>query len=390
MRKLIRRSESWCAIAVSAVCVLVVGCVASTVSMPTVISDDSEGKTPELASSKQRQGPDEALYQKAYGLQEQAEKLRQQRPRGGQKAHDARVDALQKQAFRTYHELVKNYPASPRIPNAYLAFGEHYFARGDMEIAREFYERVAQYEDSEVYGYAVYKVAWCQVNLHDDREALSSFVRVIQYAEGNPANQQAKLLARQARRDLIHPFANAFPPNRAWAFFSRIAHGHEREMMTRLAEQYADSGQHAETRTAYHVLMAENERSDRLCHYQLQVARVSVAAQSPTEILLELRRTLDLMNTFSAMSHPPGVVTACRQESATLVGQTAARWRRDAMATRDAETMRLARGLYDAMLDTLPDLDQLQLDGFTNADRPTRSRVEGWRNDLSQALGGRP
>lgn len=65
------------------------------------------------------------------------------------------------EALRVYRTLVQRFPNSPFVPNAYLSFGEFYFEQGNMENARQFYERVlaVQDESNQVYGYALYKMA---------------------------------------------------------------------------------------------------------------------------------------------------------------------------------------------------------------------------------------
>src|SRR4029450_10474338 len=78
----------------------------------------------------------------------------------------------QDQAREFFHRLIKDYPSSKYIPDAYLAFAEHHFDNGDMEIALKFYDKVAQFPRSKLYPYAVYKQGWCYINMTDYRQAL--------------------------------------------------------------------------------------------------------------------------------------------------------------------------------------------------------------------------
>ena len=73
------------------------------------------------------------------------------------------------QAREYFHRLIKDYPTSKYIPDAYLVFAEHAFETGEMEAALKFYEKVEQFPKSSVYPYAAYKQGWCHMNLGDYR-----------------------------------------------------------------------------------------------------------------------------------------------------------------------------------------------------------------------------
>ncbi|HET8936918.1 MAG TPA: tetratricopeptide repeat protein, partial [Polyangiales bacterium] len=77
-------------------------------------------------------------------------------------------------ARQVYHRLIKGFPQSTYIPNAYLSFAEYYFQQGDMKAAQQFYQKVTEIpaERNKVYGYAIYKQAWCFYNLEDFKKSL--------------------------------------------------------------------------------------------------------------------------------------------------------------------------------------------------------------------------
>ena len=81
-----------------------------------------------------------------------------------------------------FRKLIRNYPQSKYIPDAYLSFAEFYFNDGQVENALKLYEQVGKYPNSPIYGYAIYKQGWCWLNLKDPRRALEMFVKVIKNA----------------------------------------------------------------------------------------------------------------------------------------------------------------------------------------------------------------
>ena len=87
------------------------------------------------------------------------------------------------QAREYFHRLIKDYPTSKYIPDAYLAFAEHAFDGGDMDAALKFYEKVEQFPKSSVYPYAAYKKGWCYINLGNHKAALETFVGVVRLTQ---------------------------------------------------------------------------------------------------------------------------------------------------------------------------------------------------------------
>ena len=55
------------------------------------------------------------------------------------------------QAREFFLRLIKDYPNSKYIPDAYLSFAEFYFDKGEMDNALKFYEKVEQFPKSSVY-----------------------------------------------------------------------------------------------------------------------------------------------------------------------------------------------------------------------------------------------
>ena len=99
------------------------------------------------------------------------------------------------QAREFFHRLIKDYPNSKYIPDAYLAFAEHHFDKGDMEAALKFYDKVAQFPKSKLYPYAVYKQGWCHINMTDYRQALETFVAVVRLTRERGVNASDAQLA---------------------------------------------------------------------------------------------------------------------------------------------------------------------------------------------------
>ena len=114
-------------------------------------------------------------------------------------------DGQDRKALVAYERLVKKYPKSKYMPDAWLAFGEYYFnnskgKRPDLEKALEAYKRAAEFPESQVYAYALYKQGWCYFNLADYQAAKDKFKTVVLYGElaGAAAEKDGGKRARAA------------------------------------------------------------------------------------------------------------------------------------------------------------------------------------------------
>ena len=94
------------------------------------------------------------------------------------------VDKRQ-EALDIFRRLIADYPQSQFVPNVLLAFGDDYFDRDDMASALKAYQRVRQYPQSSVHGYARYKEAWSHFNLDAKEKALQTFLETLEIAQSN-------------------------------------------------------------------------------------------------------------------------------------------------------------------------------------------------------------
>ena len=305
------------------------------------------------------------------------------------------LDELQQRdrARQVYHRLIKGYPQSRFIPNAYLSFAEFFFQDGDMAAAQRFYEKVTEFppEQNRVYGYALYKTAWAAYNQQDFRGALQKFVEVVEFATQNPDATDAANLARQARRELILPYAQVGTPGRALEFFRRYASNDAEaiEMLEHLGELYFDTGQWPEAIGVYHSLMSENANSDKLCYWQAHVTNAVISSRPKAEQSRELQRLVDVYDAYTAASgHAADALLQCKAETAQTLAWLATAWHREAIGTdtqpgtNDRGTMTLASGLYQLLLSKFPDMGDLEYPDIDRRDWPTAYKVSYYYAEL--------
>lgn len=295
-------------------------------------------------------------------------------------------------ARQVYHRLIKSYPQSEYIPNAYLSFAEYYFQQGDMKAALQFYEKVTEIpaERNRVYGYALYKQAWCQYNLEDFKRSLQAFVETIEFGEKNPEAANVKNLVKQSRKELVMPYAQVGNPGRALEFFSRYAENDAQayDMFESLGELYYDTGQWPEVIAVYHKLMADKSEHEKVCYWQTRVANAVVSSQPKKDQVTEIERMIDLWEHFKTSNQKEETKNQCKQVAASVLIDLATAWHREAIGTdtqpgtNDRGTMELAAKLYRLLIQNFPDMETMQFPDIDKRDWPTEYKVSYYYAEL--------
>jgi tetratricopeptide (TPR) repeat protein len=314
---------------------------------------------------------DEVLFSLAFGLEEMRQFQR---------------------ARQVYHRLIKSYPQSRFIPHAYLSFAEYYFGEGDMRAAQQFYNKVTEIppDRNPVYGYALYKQAWALYNLEEFRDALTQFVRVVEFATQNPDARDAANLARQSRRELVLPYSRVGQPRQALEFFRRYSTNEDQalEMLESLAELYFDTGSWPNTIEVYHELMSNRPQGDRICYWQSRVTNAVISSRPKDDQVREIRRLVDVYTTFTESQRPREAVNECKTATASILVYLATAWHREAIGTDDQpgtnnrDTMRAAAALYRLVIDRFPEMESMEFPDIDRRDWPNVYRISYFYAEL--------
>jgi len=179
-----------------------------------------------------------------------------------------RRDRMDADALKAYRALIQRFPKSRFVPDSWMAFGEYYFEKANksdrpqnLGKALEAYKRAAEYQESSVYGYALYKQGWVHYNLGNWNEALELFRSVIFFGEmpTTTVAQDRKLaLVKEARKDFVRTYGHVGSAERAYDEFRRV--GGETgwwDMLRTLAGIYFDDGKDRDAVLVYARLIRE-------------------------------------------------------------------------------------------------------------------------------------
>jgi tetratricopeptide (TPR) repeat protein len=259
-----------------------------------------------------------------------------------------------KQGKTLFVRLIRDHPQSKHIPATYIAFADSYYDQGKMPQAMRLYQQVTKYPGARLYGYAIYKLGWCWINLSDHRKALEAFVRIIRSAPrwtNVPAAARDRLV-HEARKDAVLAYASVGRPAKAHPFFQRIGGQQAQEMLERLARVYADQGKFRESTSIYRRLIALAPSSDALCDWQLGIVHATMASQGRQTQVIEARR---LTAVYRALRRRTGASTEavkqCRTKALKTLQELSAALH--AETAKGAPVLRTLAGYVDKELDAL-------------------------------------
>ncbi|MCK6523657.1 tetratricopeptide repeat protein [Myxococcota bacterium] len=191
-------------------------------------------------------------------------------------------------ALESLTTLVKTYPSSPRAPEAYVLLGERYFDLGNPHKAKLAYSKVLAWPDHPLYPFAIYKLAWCDYNVGEERAAIEGMKRVVALSDKGELRDEALV-------DLVRFFADAGELEEAMIYFRSL--GEERlirDLLSRLAVIYVEQGKAEEAVITYRRLIAEDPNAPGAPDYQNEIIQAYRKIGKKEDTLAEidkLRRT---------------------------------------------------------------------------------------------------
>jgi TolA-binding protein len=167
-----------------------------------------------------------------------------------------------------YEQLLKTYPDSPLVPDAYLALGEHHFDRHQIPAAIDNYKNAMKYKEHKAYPYSVYKLGWAYYDAggsgqkdfaENYKKSVAAFKLVIKLADLPQFEKGAVSLKDEAIKDLILVWADAEDVDSAWDYFRSIgASDMFYKMLERLGYIYVDQGKNKLAIKVFNRLLKES------------------------------------------------------------------------------------------------------------------------------------
>ncbi|MCA9704336.1 MAG: hypothetical protein KDK70_00645 [Myxococcales bacterium] len=267
-----------------------------------------------------------------------------------------------------YLRLIREYPQSKYIPNAYLSFADFYYGKNQIPEALQLYQKIVDgYQDSPVYAYALYKMGWCYLNPVGTGEpaydkSLDKFVATIKATlEGRAGSEaNAKQLRRDARRDLVKAYVHAAKPSKAWEFFTKVGNGPKknenmsRKMMELLAAAYFGEGMYVESTATYKKLQEVFDGDAMECQWQAAIVVNALATDDKEIQWKETEQLGKYWDEYKDSKFKKTTKKKCRDEARDTMIQMATVWHDEAEKTRLPATYALSEDAYRAFMKFFP------------------------------------
>jgi tetratricopeptide (TPR) repeat protein len=285
---------------------------------------------------------DEVLFTMGYNLYESGEK-----PEG----------------VKMYWELIKSYPESRFVPDAYLAMGEHFFNSNDVFNAKKAYEKAMQFKDLRIQTFALYKLAWCDYNLGEYDKGIEKFKQVVKMAENvqTAEGEGNKIqLKREALQDLVLAFSQVDALEDAENYYmSQVGESGTLEYMRKLAHTYEKQGKSEMVVKSFMHLLNQYPNDPECPSFHNSIVMAYRKMNNRDAVKREVSRLIEQYKPGSQWAEVNKSNKMAVAKAVSLVEESlrdlVTSYHQEAQETKSWDTYNLARTIYAKYLKTFPD-----------------------------------
>ena len=239
----------------------------------------------------------------------------------------------QDEAIDRFNRILKDFPRSRFVADAHMARAESLFnGKYDYAGALVEYEEVLKYKNSDLYGLALFKSAWCMWRLGRSEEAAKRFVSVFEVSDApaggarTNAAQRKQLdeLQAEALKYLVEVFTED-EKNTAqdvYGFLTKI--GGDRfagKVVRALAVQFYDQAHYDRGIEAYELLLKLEPASSEAGGWVLQIAQGYNAIEDWPKLRATYERAVSGYTTGSAWAKTQGDPAVVTRQTADVEKQ---------------------------------------------------------------------
>ncbi|HSO33433.1 MAG TPA: tetratricopeptide repeat protein [Labilithrix sp.] len=239
----------------------------------------------------------------------------------------------QDEALDRFNRILKDFPRSRFVADAHMARAEALFnGKYDYQAALVEYEEVLKYKNSDLYGLALFKSAWCMWRLGRSEEAAKRFVSVFEVtdapaggAKTNSAQRkQLDELQAEALKYLVEVFTED-EKNTAqdvYGFLTKI--GGDRfagKVVRALALQFYDQSHYDRGIEAYELLLKLEPASSEAGGWVLQIAQGYNAVEDWPRLRATYERAVTGYTTGTAWAKTQGDPAVVTRQTADVEKQ---------------------------------------------------------------------
>lgn len=254
---------------------------------------------------------------------------------------------------KIFHQLIKDYPNSTYIPQAYLSFADYFFEKNDLDNAEKFYDKVLQFPKSSIYPYALYKKGWVYLNQERPQDALETFFKVVELTKNK---KKASTINKAAKKDFVRAYADVGRADKAYQSFQRVDKGYSFNMLKILGGIYLDRGDAEKAIFTYRELIGLKSKDPDVCEWQGNVLNAMLSAGDQKQKSDEI---VNLVKIYLAHKKAGilkgGKLEECRDNAQGTTSEMAKVWHNEAIKTLNPEALGAVEQLYEMYVESFPE-----------------------------------
>ena len=271
------------------------------------------------------------------------------------------------EAIENYTTLIKQYPDSKLVPDAYVQLGEHYFQINDLPRARDAFAKATTYQDTfpgaaKLYPFALYKLAWCDYNAQEYQGAIDKFKSVVEVEDSQAAGAGARdriQLKNEALKDIVLAYAQLDATESATVYLHQKGGNRALDYLNKLAATYFDTGKFDQAIRVYKQLEGEAPMHLRAPAWQQKILLAYDKLNKRDRVVAEMKILVQTYGPQSAWAKAnagqKGALAEAAELSESAMRELVQDYHQEAIKTKSVATYQLARDLYRQYLDTFPD-----------------------------------
>lgn len=214
----------------------------------------------------------------------------------------AKEDGREEQAMERFQAVIERFPTSPLYGDAWMMVGEHHFAAGAWDKARDAYQNILGDRSAATYDLALFKSAWCDWKLGDVDRAATRFKEVLDLAveaerSGSAAQQRRRAgLRDEALEYLVIVFTEdrAISAKEVFDFLASIGgERYSRDVLIKVADAYLGQAEYDRAADTYKFLIAMEPEALGAAAWQRQIVETWVGALDQPESLAAAKVLVD-------------------------------------------------------------------------------------------------
>jgi tetratricopeptide (TPR) repeat protein len=198
----------------------------------------------------------------------------------------------EQEAAEAFKQLVKLYPESEYIADAYVNIGEYYFdVENNAYGALKAYLKASTYTTSPRYAYSMYKLGWCYYNVGEYDKAIETMKAVVDHSLKQEGTQSNLQLQDEALKDLVRFFADADQMDEAIDYFTKLGRTDLiRTTLKRLAAMFFEQGKFDRSIEMYRRLILDQPTAKDNPEYQTEIISAYKKMAQREKVLEEINR----------------------------------------------------------------------------------------------------